>query len=182
MGTDKSFVRILGQPLIERVLARVEGLADEVVIITNRPAEFAYLGVPLFEDIVPGKAALGGIYTALSRVRGEHTLVVAVDMPFLNPDLLAYLLSLRQGYDVVAPRLEGYPQATHAVYGKACLDPIRRKIEVNRLKIVDFYDQVRARYVDEDEMRPFDPALRSFVNVNTPDELSDAQRAAGTNP
>ena len=176
MGTDKSLLEVLGQPLIERILARVEGLADEVIVITNQLADFAYLGVPLFADIVPNKGSLGGIYTAISRATGEHTLVVAVDMPFLQPGLLAFLLSLREGYDVVAPRLDGYPQATHAVYSKACLVPIRRKIDANRLKIIGFYDEVRVRYVDEDEMRPFDPALRSFINVNTPDELTAARR------
>lgn len=176
MGVDKAFVNVSGQPLVERVLARVEGLADETLISANQPDAFAHLGLPVYPDILPGKAALGGIYTAISKARGEHVLVVAVDMPFLNRDLLAYLLSLREGYDVVAPRLDGYPQATHAVYGKACLDPIRRKLDVDRLKIIGFYDEVRVRYVDEDEMRPFDPDLRSLVNVNTPADLSDAQR------
>jgi molybdopterin-guanine dinucleotide biosynthesis protein A len=175
MGTDKAFLEMSGQPLIERVLARVEGVADEIIISANRPEAFAYLGLPTFADIVPGKAALGGIYTAVSQARGEHTLVVAVDMPFLNRDLLAYLLSLREGYDVVVPRLDGYLEPTHAVYSKACLKPMRRRINANRLKVIDlFYDEVRVRYVDEEAMRPYDPELRSFVNVNTPDDLAQA--------
>lgn len=176
MGTDKAFLEFAGQPLVERVLARVEGLADEVVLVANQPEAFFYLGLPLYTDIIPDRGPLGGIYTAVSSTHGEHTLVVAVDMPFLSRDLLAYLLSLRAGYDVVAPHLQKYPQGTHAVYGKACLEPIRRDVEAGHLKIIGFYDEVRVRYVDEDEMRPFDPALRSFVNVNTPDELSDARR------
>ena len=122
MGTDKALLEVLGQPLIERVLARVEGLADEVIVITNQPADFVYLDIPLFADIVPNKGSLGGIYTAISRATGEHTLVVAVDMPFLQPGLLAFLLSLREGYDVVAPRLEGYPQAMlKLLYGELVL-------------------------------------------------------------
>lgn len=178
MGSDKAFINVAGQPLIERVLSRVAGLADEIIISANRPEKFAYLGLPTYPDILPGKAALGGIYTAVSQAHGAHTLVVAVDMPFLNRDLLAFLLSLREGHDVVAPRLDGYPQATHAVYGKGCLEPIRRKLDADRLKIIGFYDEVRVRYVDEDAMRPYDPDLRSFVNVNTPDELSDVRGAA----
>lgn len=182
MGRDKSFVEVEGQHLIERVLEIVTGLADETIISTNRPDAFAHLGLPTFTDVVPDKGSLGGIYSAVTHARGQHTLVVAVDMPFLNRDLLAYLLSLRHGHDVVAPRLDGYPQATHAVYSKACLEPMRCRIDAGRLKIIRFYDEVRVRYVDEGEMTPFDPDLRSFVNVNTPDELADAQDAARGSP
>jgi len=179
MGTDKSFVSLLGRPLIEEVLARVEGLGSETLIITNHPDDYRYLGLPLFADVVPGAGALGGIYTAVSVAGAPYTLVVACDMPFLNHHLLAYLVSLRAGYDVVVPRLGGVPEPLHAVYGKNCLEPMRRRIERGRLKVIGFFPEVRVRTVDEPEIERFDPQHLSFVNVNTPDELAQARRLAG---
>ena len=70
MGTDKSFVRVLGMPMIERVLAQVTGLGTEAFIVTNRPDDYAYLGLPLYGDVVPGAGALGGIYSAITYAAG----------------------------------------------------------------------------------------------------------------
>ena len=57
---------------------------------------------------------------------------------------------------VVVPRFDGYPQGLHAIYSKACLEPIRRKLDADKLKVIGFYDEVRVRYVDEPEYAPFD--------------------------
>jgi len=49
---------------------------------------------------------------------------------------------------------------------------MREKIGQGRLKVIGFYGHVRVRFVEEEEVRRFDPALRSFINVNTPEELA----------
>ncbi len=175
MGTDKSFVPLLGKTLIQHVLDRVGSLGLPVILITNRPADYAPLGLPMFGDLLPEKGSLGGLYTAIACSPTAYTLCVACDMPFLNPALLTYLISLREGYDVIVPRLGGFPEALHAVYSKNCLEPIREKLAQNQLKAISFYGKVRLRFVEEDEVRRFDPALRSFVNVNTPEELARLQ-------
>jgi molybdopterin-guanine dinucleotide biosynthesis protein A len=180
MGTDKAFVPLLGRPLIEEVIARVAELGVETVVVTNRPDEYRYLGVPLVGDIVPDQGALGGLYTALHAARAPHTLIVACDMPFLQRELLAYLISLRADYDAVVPRLGGRPEPLHALYAKSCLEPIRRNLEARSLKIAAFFSDVRLRYVGEPEIDRFDPQHLSFLNVNTPDELANAQALAAT--
>lgn len=179
MGTDKSFVPVLGKPMIEHVLDRVRGLGqDETIVITNRLEDYAHLGLPLFSDVLPDKGSLGGIYSAVAHSQHEYTLVVACDMPFLNPDLLRHMIALigEPGgpYDVIVPRVDEHPQGLHAIYSKGCLSPIRARLEADRLKVIGFYDQVRVRYLDPAEYQRFDPQGRSFLNINTPDELRAA--------
>ena len=179
MGFNKAFVDIGGKALIERIIERVAGLGEELLIITNSPAEYAHLGLPTYTDAIPGKGPLGGLYTALIRSRSAHTLVLSCDQPFLNPDLLRFLLSLRTGYDVVVPlNRDNYPQSMHAVYGRRCLEPIRRRLEANRLKVIGFFPDVRVRKVMGEEIDRIDPQRWSFVNVNTPDDLAEARRLA----
>jgi len=98
-------------------------------------------------------------------------------MPFVNPKLLRYMLGLMNSgeYDVIVPRVDGYPEGLHAIYGKNCLNPIRAKLDAGQLKVIGFYDEVRVRYLDEAEYQPFDPKGLSFQNINTPDELRQAQ-------
>ena len=184
MGTDKAFVDLLGQPLIEHIIGRVAGLGQaETILITNRPDDYAHLGLPLVGDVMPDKGSLGGIYTALHHGQTAYTLVVACDMPFLNPALLRYMVGLCAGdqYDVIVPRVEGYPQGLHAIYSQNCLEPIRARLDAGRLKVIGFYDDVRVRYLDEAEYAPFDPDGLSFSNVNTPQELAEARRVAAKN-
>lgn len=176
MGTNKAFAEVGGRPIIERVIDRVHHLSDERIIVANTPKEYSHLDWPVYTDLVPGKGPLGGLYTALAKTRSEHTLVVSCDQPFLNSDLLRFLIDLRAGYDIVVPLdREHYPQRMHAVYGKACLEPIRRDLEANRLKVIGFFADVRVREVSGDEIDRFDPERLSFFNVNTPEDLDKAR-------
>jgi molybdenum cofactor guanylyltransferase len=177
MGTDKSFVQVLGKPMIEHIIQRVSDLGQaETILITNRPDDYAHLGLPMFSDLLPDKGSLGGIYTAIHASHNPYTLVVACDMPFLNPDLLKFMLSLIDDqHDVIVPRVEGYPEGLHAIYSKRCLEPIRQQLDADRLKVIGFYDDVRVRYLDESDYQPFDPQGLSFRNINTPEEAQRLQ-------
>ena len=180
MGTDKSFVRVLGRPLIEDVLAQLAGLGDETLIVTNRPDDYAYLDVPLYADVLPDKGALGGLYTALHAAQQARVLCVACDMPFVVRPLLDALVALAGEADVVMPRLAGEAEPFRAVYAPAaCLAPIRACLDAGRLRVISFFSQVRVRFVDEPELDRFDPQRLSFFNVNTPDDLAEARRLAG---
>jgi molybdopterin-guanine dinucleotide biosynthesis protein A len=181
MGTDKSFVPLLGRPMIEHVLERVADLGQsETILIVNRPDDYAHLGPPMFSDVIPDKGSLGGIYSALHYSRSDSALVLACDMPLVNPPLLRYMIGLRgeEGgpYDVIVPRVDDHPQGLHAIYSRSCLEPIRECIDADRLKVIGFYDRMHVRYLDAPEYARFDPRGLSFQNINTPDELRAAQR------
>ena len=178
MGTDKSFVRVLGRPLIEDVLAQVAGLGAETIVITNRVDDYRYLGLPLFTDVLPDKGALGGIYTALHASAQPHTLCVACDMPFVVRPLLDYLISLipDANADVVVPRLNGEAEPFRAIYSQVCLSLIRAALDAGKMRVISFFPDVRVRFVDEPEIDRFDPQHLSFFNVNTPEDLEQALR------
>ena len=181
MGRDKAFVELLDKPLIESILTQVSALGQQqTILVTNQPESYAYLGLPMYADVLPDKGSLGGIYTALHYSHTLHTLTVACDMPFLNPALLRHMIGLcaDDAVDVIVPRVEGYPEGLHAIYSQRCVQPIRARLEMDRLKVIGFYDSVRVRMLDEAEWQPFDPKGLSFYNVNTPDELAAARRLA----
>ncbi|MCA9868004.1 MAG: molybdenum cofactor guanylyltransferase [Anaerolineae bacterium] len=176
MGTDKSFVLFQGRPLIEVVRAAVEGLGDELILITNKPDAYAHLGLPMHGDLYPDTGPLGGIYTALHYAAHPHVLTVACDMPWLNRPLLDYMAGLRGSADVIVPRWDKFPEPLHAVYSQACLGPIREKLEAQMYKITAFYGRVAVRFVERAEIEAFDPQGKSFVNVNTAQDLAEEER------
>jgi len=187
MGSNKALVRVGGQPVIERIIERVQPLGEELLLITNTPDVYTHLSLPTYSDVVPGKGPLGGLYTAIVKAHHEHTLAVSCDQPFLNPALLQSLVDLRHTFDVVVPLAQdGYPQSMHAIYGKGCADAIRRCLDADRLKMIAFFAEVRVREVSGEAIDRIDPERLSFFNLNTPEDLQQAERIAtrlkGRNP
>jgi molybdopterin-guanine dinucleotide biosynthesis protein A len=181
MGTDKAFVNILGKSLIEHIIERTADVGQsETILITNRLADYAHLSLPMYEDVLPNKGSLGGIYSAIYYSSHLYTLVIACDMPFVSTDLMSYMAVLRGGdsFDVIVPRVKEYPQGLHAIYNKACLEPIRKRLNKNKLKVINFYEEMRVRYIDIAEYGYFDPQRLAFYNVNTPEDLEEARRLA----
>jgi molybdopterin-guanine dinucleotide biosynthesis protein A len=176
MGRDKGLVQLAGKPLIEHILQRIDGLGDEVLITTNRPQDYTYLGVELKSDPIPGAGALMGLQTALRAARGSHVFVLACDMPFVNRHLVQYMISLASQADVVVPQTDGIYEPLHAVYSRECLPAIEASLREGDTRVISFYRQVRIREITEVEMTRFDPQLMSFYNINTPEDLSHAEQ------
>ena len=181
MGQDKALKPFLGRPLIQRVIERLSPLADEVIVTTNRPEEYAFLGLPLFPDLKPGRGALGGLYTALASATCDVVGVVACDMPFASISLFEHMYSLidGEGVDVAIAQSEHGPEPLHAVYRRAaCVPAIEASIEADQWKVIAWFPQVRVRFLKEDELKPFDPTGLAFWNLNTPEEFAEAERRA----
>lgn len=175
MGRDKALVPLAGLPMIQHVLARLEGLGDETLVTTNNE-ELDFLNLPLISDEEPGAGALYGLRTALSAARGDTVLVIACDMPFVNRLLLEHLVELSEKADVVVPRWNDRYQTLQSVYArKKCLKAVEDALESGEQRMISFYPQVKVRIVPPEEVAEYDPTGRSFFNVNTPEDLSEAE-------
>ncbi|MBW2119793.1 MAG: molybdenum cofactor guanylyltransferase [Deltaproteobacteria bacterium] len=170
-GTNKALAKINGIPLIENVIRVMGSLFQDLVLITNTPDEYAYLELPMYEDLIKGLGPIGGIYTALNSITNDAGFFVACDMPSLNPDLIRHMVGIRDDFDVVVPEIAGKVEALHALYARGCIPAVRRLIELREYQVFRFFPGVSVRHVQENELRRFDPELKSFFNVNKPDEL-----------
>lgn len=173
MGTDKAFVPFQGKLMIQHVIERIEGVASRQLLVTNEPPAYAFLGLPMVSDIFQDCGPLAGFHTALYHAATPYILVVACDMPWLNPHLLRYMLSLRHDFDAVVPRWTKFPEPLHAVYHQNCLAPIEEKLRARQFKSIAFYDQVRVRYLEREEIARIDSEGRSFHNINSPQDLEE---------
>jgi molybdopterin-guanine dinucleotide biosynthesis protein A len=181
MGQDKALLPFLGQPLIQRVVDRMRPVAAEMLVTTNQPEGYEFLGLPLFPDLKPGRGALGGIYTALSSAKFPLVAVVACDMPFASPDLIRYLAGLleTEQADVAIPALPGGYEPLHTTYRReTCLPAIEWALENDLWKIISWFPRVKVRDVTPAEIYPYDPDGLAFLNVNTLEELALAEQRA----
>lgn len=177
LGIDKAFLEVQGESLIERIIATLRELSEEIIIVANDVDKYEGLDAVVVSDVYPGKGSLGGIHSGVKRASNSLSLVVACDMPFLNPSLLRYMHTVAASYDVVIPRVGRNTEALHAIYSKNCLSPIERQLHSMDLRIVHFFPQVRVRYVEQEEIDAFDPRHLSFFNINTEADLEKARQA-----
>jgi len=176
-GRPKALIQLGGRSIVERVVAALTPVVDDVLVVTNTPELYAFLGLPMVADVYPDHGSLGGIYSGLSAA-GEIAFTVACDMPFLHPEVVRLVVARAGEGDVVIPRVGEQYETMHAAYGKACLSHIEERLRAGRLRIVGFFDRVRVVEIGEAEIARFrDPAV-AFMNVNTPDELERARALA----
>src|SRR5262245_4257942 len=104
MGRDKALLDLDGSLLACRVAEVVAAAAGQVALIGD-PAKYGELGYPVYPDVFPGCGPLAGVHAALSATAADWNLVVACDMPGVEPEFLAGLLehAERTAADCVLP-------------------------------------------------------------------------------
>ncbi|MEA2007967.1 MAG: molybdenum cofactor guanylyltransferase [Chloroflexota bacterium] len=181
MGKDKALLPFLGRPLIARVIDRVSVLGDETIVVANNITEYKFLNVPLYPDVIPNRGALGGLYTALYVSANPVVGLVACDMPFASPQLLAHLKATLQktGADAVLPSTEGGLEPLHAVYRReTCLPLIKEAIKNGMWKMIGWHKNADVRVLSPEETKQYAPHPRVFWNLNTPQEFQKAEEEA----
>jgi len=184
LGREKLAEVIAGKSLIERAISSLISLSQEILIVISLKQArsslslYTYPEAKTVVDLYPGKGSLIGIYTGLVHSTNFLNLVVACDMPFLNVNLLRYMIDISPGFDVIIPRIDDQMEPLHAVYSKNCIGPMESLIKQDNLKVTAFFDSVKVRYIGKEEMDRFDPERLSFFNINNEADLKRARMLA----
>ena len=172
LGRNKAVEKIGGESLIERVVGRLSQVSSETIVVVAEESRAQALDLPPWvrtaADIYPDSGSLGGIFTGLSAAKGDYGIVVACDMPFLNTDLLRFMLDIASDYDVVVPRLNGRPEPLHTIYSKSCLEPIERRLKRKDLKIAPVFQRGQGRLRRRRRHRSHGPAPPELLQRQHP--------------
>lgn len=180
MGCNKSFVLLHQKKMIELVLNVLkQGFSDaDILLVTNSPEEYAYLGTQLVEDQVKGQGPLGGLQAALNYVKTPYVFLVACDMPFIRWDVIEYMVSrLNDSDDVLVPCVEGRVEPLHAIYSKRCLPEIEYCLKNSKRRLNCFFSEVKVNYITENDLKIFSDNLKIFSNINDQQELMEAEKS-----
>jgi FdhD protein len=170
MGSNKALLPYEGGRFIEAIHRQMAALFREVLLVTDTPELFDFLPCRKVPDLIPGMGPLSGVHSGLHHSSVPYIFAVACDMPYLNPALIRHLATLVEGSDVVIPETGKGLEPLHAIYGKNALRPMEEALHAGKGRIVSFFDKVRIRKVDREEVSRFDPGFQSFRNINTPED------------
>jgi molybdenum cofactor guanylyltransferase len=181
-GGDKGALVVAGRTILDRQIAELSPLTHDLLIVGGEAPAVRLQGVRYVADRVPGCGPLGGLHAALSEAQARVVVVVACDMPFVSAPLIRYLLTLANEPDrpdVIVPRTERGYHPLCAVYTRACLDPVARRLAGGQLRMDGLFEDVRVRVVTADALAAFGDPGHLLANLNTPLEYR-AIEAKGT--
>jgi len=178
MGTDKALLPLSTAPhstFLAHLAATFVSVCDEVLLVARDEAQAARYSIAaadirIVTDRVPDYGPLMGIASGLSTMQAAKALVVAVDMPFAQADLVSWFLAHARGDAITVPVVNAVPQVLFAVYPRLLLPSIETSIAQGRRDPRSLLTSVPVQYIQEAQLRLVDPQLRSFINVNTPEE------------
>lgn len=179
MGRDKALLPLPGDnqsTFISHQAALLSAFCDEVILVARHEEQAANCvlpGVTVVIDQVPEVGPLMGLYSGLRSMQAPHALVVAVDMPFIQPELIAFLLSFSCDDALLIPVVDDVPQVLLAIYPRSLLLTIEICLHAGERGPRGLLKAARVRYIEEEQLRQVDPQLRSFVNLNTPQDLAN---------
>jgi molybdopterin-guanine dinucleotide biosynthesis protein A len=187
MGADKAFLDFGGQTLLDRALTVMGAFCGKVTIVGD-PGKFAEYGSSKYgsskygsvvADIFPGCGPLAGIHAALVHSTAELNLMLAVDMPFVSRELLAFLFVTAEDADnhaiVTVPRTSKGFQPLCAVYRRDFSVAAEQALRAGKYKIDATFSSVSVRVIEEDELATAGFSEQSFFNLNTPQDRLAAE-------
>jgi molybdopterin-guanine dinucleotide biosynthesis protein A len=173
-GQEKYFFTYEGKTFIERLLDSLSGVVDEIIVVARSPGQCARFraiqNITCISDIRQGLGPIGGLHAASLTAYGDLIFVSACDMPCIDPRVVEYLFEAIGSYDAAIPRWdEQMIEPLHAVYRKSAL--LSYLESHTSLSLRAMSQTLNARYVPIDELRAFDPSLKTFTNINKLEEL-----------
>ena len=173
MGQDKANVKLGERTLLQSVAATLQPMFAEVIISVRQPRP--EIDLPQVCDNPAHSGPLAGLAAALERATTPWIFAVACDMPFITPAVIEYLARQRTGYEAVVPMVGGYPQPLAAFYATSCLNAVQSILNGNgKHSMLAPLEMLPVRYVTEEEMLTVDPQLRSFFDLDTPQDVARA--------
>jgi len=176
MGRDKALLPLpsaLQKTFVEHLTSVLASRCSEVILVardTTQAASYAFLDVCIVTDEVAGGGPLMGLYSGLRAITSSHALVTAVDMPFVQADIVHFLLAQPLDESLLIPVVHAIPQVLLAIYPRIILPIIEERLRAGRRDPRSLLQATAVRYLEEAQLCEVDPQLRSFVNVNTPEE------------
>ena len=175
-GKNKAFVQVAGKRILDHIYGVFSDLFEEIILVTNDPLQYLEWDFNIVTDLFPVRSSMTGIHAGLFYAKNRYAFVTASDTPFIKKEVVETILNnIEPRVDVVVPETPEGLEPLCALYSQECLKPIKQQLEKEKFKIDHFFQKVRIKKIPEKMLREKDPDLVSFININTPADLTRAE-------
>lgn len=183
MGKNKALLELGPHVVIEIVVEVLKTIFEEIIVVTNTPQLYSLLkGVRFVSDALESteKKSIIGLYTGILEAKNNYVFVVACDMPFLNADLVHYMIDQMGDEDTLVPHINGYYQPLHAIYHKNSLSYIKALLDSSNYKISDLFDcfeDLKVKKINDEILDRLKITENCFLNMNTHQDYIDIKNS-----
>ena len=183
MGQNKSLLKVGDKTIIERVRDLMKSLFPEVILITNELDIYKFLNLPSYEDVYTYKGPLAGIHSGLVHSSNETNFIISCDIPFINPEMIKYIIDFKTEKVITIAKADGYIQQLAGKYSMGCLNTAEEILEeyVNlenrnndqvrrRCNVLKLIDKVGAEIISAESLTFYKKEL--FFNMNKVDDYN----------
>ena len=175
-GTEKALLQVGGVRILDRIYEIYRELFDEIILVTNSPEKFLEWDLLIVADLFPIRSSLTGIHAGLFYATNPYAFISACDTPFLKKEMIETVIGrIEDQIDIVMPETSAGLEPLCAAYSKRCLEAAQNNLAQEKLKITRTFRKSRIKTISEKVLRKIDPELRSFFNINTPEDLQLAE-------
>lgn len=176
-GQDKALISVGGKRILDCIYDVFKELFDEIFLVTNHPVRYLRWDLTIVSDLYPVRSSLTGIHAGLFYASNPYVFFAACDTPFIQKELIKEIVDrIEPDYDAIIPEISAGLEPLCAVYAKRTLSRIEAHLVQEKLKIQWVFKKNRIKKLPESLLRQKDPELRSFFNINTPDDLTKAEK------
>ncbi|MFQ6617635.1 MAG: molybdenum cofactor guanylyltransferase, partial [Fidelibacterota bacterium] len=154
-NVEKGLLKYEGKEIISYVLEQLEAAVSEILIISNSPGIYDFLGFPVFPDIIPNCGPLGGIYTGLFHSNSLINFAVSCDMPNIRSEAINYLIENSAGYQAAVFKTPGGIEPLFTVFSSNCLGLMENELREGHYSVRHFLKKLNVYYVDYSNNLPF---------------------------
>jgi len=164
-GAEKGLLLVHGKSMIQHAINTLEHCAQSIIILSNNN-NYKHLGLPVFEDEVKNCGPLSGICKGLSITTTEWNIFLTSDSPFINKELIQFLLSQTADHQAVIPTYKGKTYPLTAVYHRSCLAVLKNQLDNKHLRVKDVLPLIKTKTIELMDTHPFFNKT-SLTNINT---------------
>lgn len=175
MGTDKGLINFKGMPMILHIIKLLDELDLKTSIISSNH-EYQKFGKPVYQDLIPNKGPLGGLYTALEYSQSPMLLLLACDMPSINRAGIQSLMRIAETGKITVAKDAKQISPFFACYPQILKGEVKKALLANELKMQDFVLKQPHKILNLNALNN----VEVLQNLNTVEELKAAERNQNT--
>ncbi|WP_099158306.1 molybdenum cofactor guanylyltransferase [Virgibacillus ndiopensis] len=175
MGKTKSLLPLHNKSVIEHIALELSKFVDDLVVATNEPAKYTFLGLPMFTDRYTNKGPLAGIETGIYHTNADFYFFAACDMPFINQQVYNFLVDQLKDFDAVIPVYENTMHPLTGIYKRSVLPNIQQQLDRDDRKVKKLFDYINVNYVSHYDTISDEILQRHFFNMNYPAQYEQAK-------
>lgn len=185
-GQNKLFLKINNELVLDRTILKLSSISDEIIIVLGYKESnvtknhlrcvLAKRNISFAEDEINACGPLEGLRVGLKSMKNDWGFVIGCDMPFVDIKTVKYMMGFTNGEcDAVAVKIAGHIEPLHAFYNKKCIGEIQKALSMGKRQVKSFFDGIKLKIIEEEEIMAQKLPISSFLNINTPTDLREIE-------